>query len=241
MRPYRSLFSAALAVLLAACGNGEPATDGAGTDSSGAALPAPEGAGRSGVTGMPDRPGPGPVGAPPASAPELALGPDGQALAEADPNAPAPPLPGEAGAAPPVDPALAGDPPLAADNAEPTPEDALAVVRNYYAAINARRFDRAYALWSDGGRASGQDPQQFANGFDQTAGVSVELLAPGRVDAGAGQRHIEVPVALTATQRDGSQRKFVGAYVLRRSVVDGASAEQRAWRIGSADLREVKP
>jgi len=32
----------------------------------------------------------------------------------------------------------------------------------------------------------------------------------------------------------------VGAYTLRRAVVDGAGAEQRAWRIASADLREVK-
>ncbi|MGH8078899.1 MAG: hypothetical protein ACREPE_16495, partial [Lysobacter sp.] len=93
----------------------------------------------------------------------------------------------------------------------------------------------------DGGRATGQSPQQFANGFADTSGVSVEVMAPGRVDAAAGSRHIEVPVALTATQDDGSQRKYVGAYMLRRAVVDGATPEQRSWRIASADLREVQP
>ena len=119
------------------------------------------------------------------------------------------------------------------------PQDAVAVVREYYAAINERNFGRAYALWSDSGRASGQSPQQFASGFDNTIGVSVEILAPSRIDAAAGSRFIEVPVAFTATEKDGRQRRFVGAYTLRRGVVDGATAEQRAWRIASADLREV--
>ncbi|HEY1141856.1 MAG TPA: hypothetical protein VGE88_16880, partial [Lysobacter sp.] len=74
-----------------------------------------------------------------------------------------------------------------------------------------------------------------------TTGVSVEIMAPGRVDAAAGSRYVEVPVALTATHADGRQQRFVGAYTLRRAVVDGATADQRAWRIGTADLREVTP
>ncbi|MGO1073082.1 hypothetical protein [Lysobacter sp. CA199] len=236
--PSLSLLIAAsiLSLFLTACGGGDPA---AGTDAqgeSGQSLPSPESAGRGGVTGMPDKPGPGQIGAPvDAAVVEPALDENGNPLpasgdtvAADDPAAIAP------------DPAAGAVDPAAALLSEPTPEDAVALVRDYYAAINGRQFDRAYALWSDGGRASGQDPQQFANGFAQTAGVSIELAPPGRVDAGAGQRHIEVPVAITATQRDGSLRKYVGAYTLRRTVVDGASAEQRAWRIASADIRELK-
>jgi hypothetical protein len=124
---------------------------------------------------------------------------------------------------------------------EPTAEDAVAVVRDYYGAINSGDFGRAYALWSDGGNASGQSPQQFAAGFADTTGISVEMQPPGNVRAAAGSRYVEVPVAVVATQRDGSQRRFVGAYTLRRSVADGATPEQRAWRIGSADIREVQP
>lgn len=236
MRRHRSRVSAlalglalAGAVLTSACGD-KTAADGSGSaDGSAEALPAPEGAGRGGVTGMPATPGPGQVG-PPADAAATPL---------YDENGN--PLPGTEAPAEGVD----GTLPLPSDGsavaAEPGPDDALAVVRDYYAAINQGQFDQAYALWSDGGRASGQSAQQFAAGFADTTGVSVELLAPGPVDAGAGQRHIEVPVAITATQRDGSQRKYVGAYVLRRTVVDGASDEQRAWRIGSADIREVRP
>lgn len=252
MRPTPALAlltAALLAAALAACGGKDAATGSDGqTAGDPSALPAPEG-GHGSITGMPDarQPAPGaPAEAPPA------LDKNGNPLPPADPAAAIDPdAPVDPGASPdpaaPVpaaqDPASADNPPaaVAAPADEPTAQDAVAVVRDYYAAIDARDYPRAYALWSDGGRASGQDPQQFANGFAQTAGVSVELAPPGRVDAGAGQRHVEIPVSITATQRDGSQRRYVGAYTLRRTVVDGASADQRAWRIASADIRELKP
>ena len=115
------------------------------------------------------------------------------------------------------------------------------VVRDYYAAIAARDYGRAYRLWSDGGRASNQSPQQFANGFADTTGSSVEIGTPGDEDAGAGQRYIEIPVTVTATHADGSRHRYAGSYILHRTVVDGASAEDRAWRISSAKLRETTP
>ncbi|QQP96024.1 hypothetical protein [Lysobacter enzymogenes] len=246
--PALALLTAAMiAAALVACGGKDPAAAGDGQASGDpSTLPAPEG-GRGSITGMPNAGEPGQTGAPAATTPQLDE--NGNPLPPADPNAP--PATDPNAPASPADPAApvpAANDPAAVDAAgaatpagEPTPEDAVAVVRDYYASINAHRYERAYALWSDGGRASGQDAQQFANGFAQTAGVSVELAPPGRVDAGAGQRHIEVPVSITATQRDGSQRRYVGAYTLRRAVVDGASAEQRAWRIASADIRELKP
>ena len=123
---------------------------------------------------------------------------------------------------------------------EPTPADAASVVSAYYAAIAAGQYPRAYALWSGGGQASGQSAQQFAGGFSDTASVSVAVGAPGRVDAAAGSRYIEIPVTVTATRTDGSVHRYAGTYTLRRAVVDGATAEQRAWRIASADLREIR-
>lgn len=196
-------------------------------------LPIPAGAPGGSVTGMPGAPGPGQVGARVAGdANTVALDADGNPLPVADPL--------------PVDPATLPEPasedggyPIAEN--EPSAEDAVAVVRDYYAAINGRNYAQAFALWSDSGRATGQSPQQFANGFAGTNGVSVELMAPGRVDAAAGSRYVEVPLSLTVTQDDGSQRKYVGMYTLRRAVADGASPEQRAWRIASADLRETQP
>lgn len=223
----RSLPVLCMLLLLCACGDRDDKSGRAGDGTAIDALPQPEGTSGS-VTGMPDSPGPGQVG--PAS---IGLPPDTPIASD-----------GSVGLPPEVmvdgDATSPSSPGSDTADGEPTPQDAVAVVRDYYAAINAGNFGRAYALWSDGGNASGQTPQQFANGFTDTTGVSVQINDPGHVDAAAGSRYIEVPVAIDAKQRDGSVRQFVGAYVLRRAVVDGASDEQRQWRITSADIREVR-
>ena len=226
----RSLPVLCLVLCLCACGDdtdtsGRRNADGSTVD----ALPQPEGASGS-VTGMPDAPGPGEVGQS-----SLELPADTQLASAGSVGLPAEGVVADDGLAQPSP----GNEP--AFESEPGPQDAVAVVRDYYAAINAGNFDGASALWSDGGKSSGQSLQQFANGFTDTTGVSVQIKEPGRVDAAAGSRFIEVPVAIDAKQRDGSVRQYVGAYVLRRAVVDGASTEQRQWRIASADLREVRP
>lgn len=213
-----SIASASLllaALLLTACGEDKTSST-AADGSSAEQLPAPSGK-SGGVTGMPDRPGPGPVGPPVAEHAEVPVDEDGNPL-----------LPD------------AATPDATSPAAEPTPEDAVAVIRDYYGAINSGDFARAYALWSDGGRASGQSQPQFAAGFADTTGVSVEMQPPGEVGAAAGSRYIEIPVTITATNRDGSQHRFAGTYTLRRAMVDGATPEQRQWRIESASLREQK-
>ena len=175
-------------------------------------LPKPAAAGRS-VTGMPD---PG--------------------VASAQPTVQAPDiieLPGEV---------ETGDLEAPGDVAAPddNPDAAVSVVRDYYAAINARDYDAAYRAWGDGGRASRQSAQLFAAGFAGTEGVSVELGGPGPVEGAAGSRYVQVPVAVEARQADSSVRRYAGSYTLRMSVVDGATPEQQAWHIASADLREVR-
>jgi len=225
----RTLFVIATALVLSACGHKQQAAQ-----QDAETLPAPD-AGKGAVTGMPDKPGPGAIGTPTpalpapssianASAADATLAPDptqGIAVGEPNPSAPATPPAGNAN--------------------EPGPGDALQLVRDYYAAIDARDYARAYNLWSENGAASQQSPQQFANGFADTTEVRVQVGDPGDEDAGAGQRYIEVPVAVFATHADGSRHRYAGSYVLHRTVVDGASAEQRAWRISSAKLRETAP
>ena len=238
-RTYRTLFPVTLlllcvAALIGACGDDSgDATAEAGDHPTIEALPRPEGT-RGSVTGMPDTPGPGHVGPP-----TDALAADGTLAVDALGL----PVEGDVAAvdeSAPVDGMQAGSTPVDTTT-EPTPQDAVAVVRDYYAAINAQSFGRAYALWADGGRASGQSPQQFADGLAETAGVSVALDAPSRIDASAGARHVEVPVSVRVQQRDGAVRGFVGSITLRRSVAEGATPEQRAWRIAAADLREEGP
>ena len=221
-------------MMLPACADREAATDVRQDEASGdSALPAP--ARSTGpVTGMPDKPAPAEPAPVTGQAPvENAIVVDGS-LDAANPETGL--LPGGGVAAGSDDPAIPVSTPV-----EPTPDDAVAVIRDYYDSINSRSYARAYSLWSDEGRSSGQSPQQFADGFAGTAQVAIAIQKPGPVEAAAGSRYIEVPVAINATTHDGRVRGYTGSYVLRRAVVDGASAEQRAWRIASADLREVKP
>jgi len=233
-------FAACIALMLAACsGNNSSPNNGSVAANAATALPKPEATGGS-VTGMPDKPGPRPTG--PSSGALDATLPQDAMVANAD-GVVVPPADGDAsddGLSP--APASAETP--VADPSppeEPTPQDAVAVVRDYYAAIDDHNYAHAWVLWSDSGRASGQTPPQFADGFANTTGVAVQADAPGRVDGAAGSRYIQVPVAIDATQRDGSVRKYAGVYTLRRAVVDGATADQRAWRIASAKMHEVKP
>jgi hypothetical protein len=117
-------------------------------------------------------------------------------------------------------------------------EGAANVVRAYYWDINERRYEHAYRLWASDGAASGKSLDTFRDGFENTASVGVELGTPGRIEGAAGSRYVEIPVRITAVATDGGQRVFSGSYTLRRSVVDGATAEQRAWRIHSAKVRQ---
>lgn len=223
-----STIAVCTALMLAACSDNNKTPDNGNVAANGEiALPQPEATGGS-VTGMPDKPGPRLAGALtgslattlPADATDggvVALSAGGDGLAPASAETTAEMSPAE----------------------EPNPQEAVAVVRDYYAAIDDHNYAHAWAFWSDGGRASGQTPQQFADGFANTTKVAVQIDLPGRVDAAAGSRYIEVPVAIDATQRDGSVRSYTGSYLMRRAAVDGATADQRAWRIASAKLHEV--
>ncbi|WP_407352378.1 hypothetical protein [Luteimonas sp. R10] len=228
--PAAFVFAAALSV--SACGGGEQeAADARGTGQP-EVLPAPaQPAG--GITGMPDAPGPGQVplgGEPPP--PEPWLAPDG--------NFGLPPLEDEPEAGLSAEDADAAPDDAQTGAGEPTVEDAVAVIGDYYAAIDEGGYARAYRLWSNDGEASGQTEERFAAGFARTEDVAVQVGKPGAVEGAAGSRYVRIPVAVTARHDDGAVHRYAGHYVLRRAVVDGASAEQRTWRIASAELREER-
>ena len=112
------------------------------------------------------------------------------------------------------------------------------VVRRYYAAIDARDFAAAYALWGQDGRASGQSFQEFAAGFGKTAHVHATVGDSVRVEGAAGSQYATVPVTVDATLREGREQHFTGTYTMRRAMVDGATPAQRRWHIYKAALRE---
>lgn len=247
-----------LALALAACGSPDAETpETAEARSNGPALPAPGGNPGGSVTGMPhpgddeavvslsagDTPeapeeagdgiddpladrlaeglpatgGTGPDGLPLSSAMEIAGGGTATITAAAPPVPPAPPAP-------------------PADAPGSAASGAMATVRSYYSAISAGDYAGAHRLWAGNGSASGQSPEQFANGFADTADVRVHMMEPQAADGGAaGSQRITVPVTLDTTRRDGSSVQFTGSYTLSRPA-DGSGD----WRIDSADLREVQ-
>lgn len=219
---------ALFAFALAACHRGA-APQATSTDdvATGDATPLPKPAPTGGpVTGMPDKPGPGPVGPPAASTTaEPMLSPDTLPAEATDTGVPA---------------ALAGDAPPAAPVApdaiaEPTIDDAVAVVRGYFSALAGRDFARAHAAWSEGDTA--HSAAQLAAEQADVASSDVSIGAPGRLDAAAGSRYLRVPVTVVRGLRDGNAQRLAGAVTLRRAVVDGATAEQRAWHIAGIELR----
>jgi len=128
-----------------------------------------------------------------------------------------------------------------APEAAPAAEDsaigeAQAVVRAYYAAINAHDYPRAYAAWGSGGPPRQPTLQTFASGFDHTDSVRVVLGAPGRIEGAAGSRYVTIPVRLQAFEKGTAPRVYAGSYTLRRTVVPGADAADQRWHLYSANL-----
>ena len=118
---------------------------------------------------------------------------------------------------------------------------AAVVIRAYYEAINRKDYERAYRRWGGGGAASGKSYETFVRGFSGTESVTGDVGSPSRIEGAAGSRYVTVPVAIRATAADGATQRFSGTYTLRRSVVDGATPEQRAWHIDSAQIKVGKP
>lgn len=136
----------------------------------------------------------------------------------------------------------ATDTPAAAE----VPEDgnaaaARGLVQRYYTLIGSGDYATARRLWRQNGEASAMDPQAFARSFARYARYRATVGEPGRIDAGAGQRYVTVPVEVRATPADGGAAIHQqGKVTLHRSGdIDGATAEQRAWRIERIELEPV--
>ncbi|OWK28831.1 membrane-bound lysozyme-inhibitor of c-type lysozyme [Sphingomonas dokdonensis] len=117
-------------------------------------------------------------------------------------------------------------------------EAAAQVLRTYHRLIAQRRFDDAWALWDRSGQASGMSRNSFAASFAKYRTYTASVGQPGRIEAGAGQRYVTIPVTVTGTLRGGDPFGLTGSMVLHRAgPIDGATAEQRSWRIYQSDLQ----
>lgn len=119
-------------------------------------------------------------------------------------------------------------------------EDAGIVIQSYYDAINRHDYEQAYRSWRGKGSASHQTFEAFKKGFANTASTQVKIGELGPGGGAAGSQYIRVPVTVTATTQNQEVQHFKGTYILRRSLVDGASADERSWHIYSAKLVQAE-
>ena len=160
----------------------------------------------------------------------------------APPGAPAP----APGAAPPRAPAEPGQPGGLPDDRTPvsegkfTPDSAQGaanVVQIYFASIEGGKYAAARALWGNDGADSKMSPAAFAASFARYKEYHANIGGPGEVEGAAGSRYVSVPVQVYARLKDGRPDYQTGTVVLRRTVVDGSTPEQRKWHIYSIDLK----
>ena len=119
-------------------------------------------------------------------------------------------------------------------------EQAAALLQNYYQAINARDYKRAYANWYNQGQASEQSLAEFSRGYANTKSVVVEITGTGRTEGAAGSSYVMLPVTLTATTTSGQTQRFGGTYVLRKINDEVRTpVADRGWRIYSADIAQL--
>jgi len=147
---------------------------------------------------------------------------------------PMPPAPGEPGGLP--------------DDRTPLPEGpidpesaqgAAQVVQHYYALLESGRYREAWQLWGESGQASGMSADAFAASFDKYKEYHANIGAPGRIDAGAGQRYVEVPVQVYGTLKGGGRPfNLRGNVILHRTAdIPGATPEQRRWHIKDTSIK----
>lgn len=100
---------------------------------------------------------------------------------------------------------------------EPTPTtaaDASSIVRQYFAAINAQDYRRA---WDIGGKNFSDSYASFVDGFAGTAHDTVHILRTNGAT---------VSVRLEATQTDGSFKIFEGTYTVHGETIVGADLHE---------------
>jgi hypothetical protein len=126
---------------------------------------------------------------------------------------------------------------------EPGADAAVAVIERYFAALGAGDYRRAWLLWDDGGAASGMGADEFADSFRRYASISAETGTPGRIEAGAGNRYITIPVTVTGRLKDGDRVfRMEGPVTLHRNGnIPGTTPEDRSWRISASDLDARPP
>ncbi|WP_239017756.1 hypothetical protein [Sphingomonas aracearum] len=215
--------------LVAGCSNEPTARNNAEVDINDAAADAQNSIASYAAAANRQSPGPSPSATPTAAVPN-----DNAPSAGSEPLAP--PEPGRPGGLP--------DDRTPVSEASFTPDSAQGaadVVQTYYALIEAGKYAAAYRLWDPRAQQAPASARAFAASFGRFSEYHANVGAPGRIDAGAGQRFVTVPVQPYARLKEsGAPFYQIGTVTLHRTAdVDGASADQRRWRISAIEVKDV--
>ncbi len=124
-----------------------------------------------------------------------------------------------------------------APSASVSSEEPEQVLADWAAAIEARDWDTARAVWGESGEASGLSPSQFARAYEKYATIDVEI-GEAVVEGAAGSLYYEPVVTMSGELQSGEPYLMEGPVRLRRvNDVPGATPEQLRWHIEDSGLR----
>lgn len=115
----------------------------------------------------------------------------------------------------------------------PRGEDAAAVLKRYYALIEAGDYVAAWGMRT--GDKTGLD--RFSANFDAYEQYRAVVGEPSEPVLAGGWFHVEVPVMITGRMRGGDQFGSTGSVSLRRAAPGNADAtpQQMGWHIYTGD------
>lgn len=123
--------------------------------------------------------------------------------------------------------------------------DADSLVRSLYNAINRQEYSRAWEYFGDVKPA--KDFSSFVAGYEQTTEVEV-VTGDAGVEGAAGSTYFNIPVAILARNKDGSEAVFAGCYTARLAnpqvqepPFSGLHIEKGALKPAKGPLAEALP
>lgn len=116
------------------------------------------------------------------------------------------------------------------------PDSPVAALEDYYRAITAKDYERAYRYWD----SPSQSLDQFIRGFADTASVKLLVDPAPQIEGAAGSSYANVSTVLISERQNGGERVFAGCYEMKKSNLrpeDGAL--RQGWRISRANMAPV--
>lgn len=118
---------------------------------------------------------------------------------------------------------------------ERTEKGARNVLLSWARAVEAREFDQAWELMSQGDHAK-WSKAEWTRMFIDLAAISM-AVPEGRMDGAAGTTYYTSDATITAKEKDGRPVRYTGEVTLTRvNDVPGATPEQLHWKIQSVTL-----